>query len=316
METKLQTGLLADPFSKKHDTGPGHPECAARYDAIWKALDKAGLPARTVKLTPHAAIEDDVARCHGRDYIASAKQDIANKRSQLRTGDTAIGMHSWDVAMHAVGSAMAAIDSVFEKRTRNALAVVRPPGHHANADRGMGFCIFNNVAVAARYAQHKYGVKNVLIADWDVHHGNGTQDIFYSDGSVYFFSTHQYPWYPGSGLPSESGEGAGAGRTMNCPFPAGSGMQELLGAFQHQLMPAMDQFKPELVLLSAGFDSREGDPLGRFKLTDADFAALTRLTMEIADKHAGGRLVSLLEGGYNLNGVGQAVAAHLTALAR
>lgn len=315
METKVRTGLLADPFSKKHDTGPGHPESAARYDAIWNALDKAGLPDRTVKLVPHAATEDDVARCHSRDYIASAKQDIANKRSQLRTGDTSISKQSWDVAMHAVGSAMAAVDSVFEKSTRNALAVVRPPGHHATADRGMGFCIFNNVAVAARYAQHKFGVKNVLIADWDVHHGNGTQDIFYSDGSVFFFSTHQYPWYPGSGLPSESGVGPGKGRTMNCPFPAGAGHQKILGAFRHQLVPEMEKFKPELVLLSAGFDSREGDPLGRFRLTDADFAALTKLMMEMADKHAAGRLVSLLEGGYNLDGVGQAVAAHLAALA-
>ena len=315
VETKLHTGLLADPISKKHETGPGHPESPQRYDAIWKAVITAGFPSRTTKLQPKTATEDDVARCHHRDYIASAKLDILQKRSQLRTGDTAIGVHSWEVAMHAVGSAMAAVDAVFEKKTRNALAIVRPPGHHATADRGMGFCIFNNIAVAARYAQNKYGVKNVLIADWDVHHGNGTQDIFYSDGSVFFFSTHQYPWYPGSGLPSESGEGAGAGRTLNCPFPAGAGMEEILGAFQHQLIPAMDKFKPELVLLSAGFDSREGDPLGRFLLTDANFGALTKLAMEIADKHAGGRLVSLLEGGYNLNGVGLAVAAHLDALA-
>lgn len=315
METKLRTGLLADPFSKKHETGPGHPECAQRYDAIWKAVDQAGLPSRTLKLAPRATTEDDIARVHSREYIASAKQDIAQKRSQLRTGDTAISGQSWEVAMHAVGSALGAVDAVFEKRTQNAMAIVRPPGHHATPTRGMGFCVFNNIAVAARYAQHKYGVKRVLIADWDVHHGNGTQDTFYSDGSVFFFSTHQYPWYPGTGLPIESGEGAGKGRTLNCPFPAGAGMEEILGAFQHQLIPEMDKFKPELILLSAGFDSREGDPLGRFLLTDANFAVLTKLMMEMADKHAGGRLVSLLEGGYNLNGVGLAVASHLAALA-
>ena len=310
----MRTGLLADPISKKHETGAGHPESPQRYDAIWKDIEKAGLPAKTIKLAPHAATEDDIARAHHREYIASAKQDIAQKRSQLRTGDTAIGAHSWDVAMHAASSALGAVDAVFEKRVNNALAIVRPPGHHATPDRGMGFCIFNNVAVAARYAQHKYGVKHVLIADWDVHHGNGTQDIFYSDGSVFFFSTHQYPWYPGTGLPQESGEGAGKGRTMNCPFPAGAGSEEILGAFRHQLLPEMERFKPELILLSAGFDSRVDDPLGRFRLTDTDFAALTVLMKELADKHAGGRLVSLLEGGYNLNGVGLGVAAHLSAL--
>ena len=316
MEGKARTGLLADPFSKKHDTGPGHPECPQRYDAIWKAVEKASLPAQTLKLAPRAATtEDDIARVHTREYIAAAKLDIAQKRGQLRTGDTAISAQSWEVAMHAVGSALGAVDAVFEKRVRNAMAIVRPPGHHATPTRGMGFCVFNNVAVAARYAQHKYGVKRVLIADWDVHHGNGTQDTFYADGSVFFFSTHQYPWYPGTGLPIESGEGAGKGRTLNCPFPSGAGMEEILGAFEHQLIPEMDKFKPELILLSAGFDSRIDDPLGRFTLTDADFAKLTKLMMEMADKHAGGRLVSLLEGGYNLNGVGLAVASHLSALA-
>ncbi len=314
MQSKLQTGLLADPISKKHDTGPAHPECPQRYDAIWKALESAGLPKATTKVPTHAATEDDIARVHSLQYIQSARQDIANKRSQLRTGDTAISTHSWEVAMHAVSSAMGAVDAVVNRKVRNALAVVRPPGHHATPDRGMGFCIFNNIAVAARYAQHKYGIKRVLIADWDVHHGNGTQDVFYADGSVFFFSTHQSPWYPGTGAATETGEGAGEGTTLNCPFGAGAGEAEIVGAFQKQLLPAMDEFKPELVLLSAGFDSRLNDPLGRFTLTDDNFKKLTRVMMEIADKHAGGRLVSILEGGYNLNGVGLAVAAHLEAL--
>jgi acetoin utilization deacetylase AcuC-like enzyme len=178
----------------------------------------------------------------------------------------------------------------------------------------MGFCLFNSIAIAGRYAQQKYGVERVLIADWDVHHGNGTQDIFYSDGTVFFFSTHQYPWYPGTGAASESGEGTGRGTTLNCPLPAGSGRKEILGAFQEKLLPAAEAFKPGLVLISAGFDSRIGDPLGNFMLTDADFADLTKLMREIADKHAGGRLVSILEGGYSLEGLAAGVRAHVEAL--
>ncbi len=178
----------------------------------------------------------------------------------------------------------------------------------------MGFCIFNSIAIAARYAQHKYGISRVLIADWDVHHGNGTQDIFYHDGSVFFFSTHQHPWYPGTGLADEVGEGKGQGMILNCPFPAGSGRKEILGAFQEKLMPAAEKVKPELVLISAGFDSRKDDPLGNFLLTDADFVDLTHLMLEMADKHAGGRVVSVLEGGYNLEGLASAVRAHVQAL--
>ena len=196
----------------------------------------------------------------------------------------------------------------------NAFVAVRPPGHHATPDRGMGFCIFNNIAIAARYAQKHHQLDRVLIVDWDVHHGNGTQDAFYDDGSVLFFSTHQSPWYPGTGSANETGYADGEGKTINCPLPAGSGRKEILGAFEQTLAPAADEFKPDLVLISAGFDSRAGDPLGNFLLTDTDFADLTKLMLSIADRHCEGRLVSVLEGGYDLAGLGAAVRSHAQAL--
>jgi acetoin utilization deacetylase AcuC-like enzyme len=179
----------------------------------------------------------------------------------------------------------------------------------------MGFCLYNNIAIAARHARRAWGVDRILIVDWDVHHGNGTQDIFYEDPSVFFFSTHQAPWYPGTGWPDETGEGPARGTTLNCPFPAGAGRREILGAFRRKLMPAMEWFRPALVLISAGFDSRRGDPLGLFRLSDADFRELTEIVMEIADRWAEGRLVSVLEGGYHLEGMPRAAAAHVRALA-
>jgi acetoin utilization deacetylase AcuC-like enzyme len=218
------------------------------------------------------------------------------------------------VALRAAGSVLNAIDAVFRGDVANAFAAVRPPGHHATADRGMGFCVLNNVAVAARHAQEVCGAERVAIVDWDVHHGNGTQDIFYDDGSIYYFSTHQWPLYPGTGRADETGEGEGAGTTLNVPLPAGSGMAEIGAAFEEKFFPAAERFRPDLVLVSAGFDSRAGDPLGRFRLTDADFAELTRMLLGLAGRHAAGRLVSVLEGGYNTEGLGMAVAAHVGVL--
>ncbi|HUA21603.1 MAG TPA: histone deacetylase [Bryobacteraceae bacterium] len=304
------TGLVADAACKEHFTGPHHPEHPNRFDAALGGLDDLPL----VRLPSRLANTDEIALCHRHEYIRLVEREVMNGFHELSTGDTDISPRSWDAALRAAGSVLNAVDAVAAGEVLNAFCIVRPPGHHANALAGMGFCLFNNIAIAARYAQKKHGAGRVLIADWDVHHGNGTQDIFYCDGSVFFFSTHQSPWYPGTGKPDETGEGAGAGMTMNCPFPAGSGRAEILGAFQEKLMPAAEQVRPELVLISAGFDSRAGDPLGQFLLTDADFADLTRVMREIADKYAGGRLVSVLEGGYSLTGLRAGVRAHVEAL--
>jgi acetoin utilization deacetylase AcuC-like enzyme len=232
----------------------------------------------------------------------------------LSTGDTNFGPESLTVARHAAGGLLNAVDAVMDGTVANAFCAVRPPGHHATPDRGMGFCIFNNAAIAARYAQQKHGLERVAIIDWDVHHGNGTQDIFYEDGSVFYFSTHQSPWYPGTGAKDETGAGAGKDTTLNFPLPAGSGMEQIGAAFRGAFTEKMKDFRPDLVIISAGFDSRLGDPLGHFTLGDEEFAELTRILLEMAGEYAEGRLVSVLEGGYNQAGLAKAVRHHVEAL--
>ncbi len=277
-------------------------------------LRKARLVERLLPLEHRSATTEELLLCHTREYLSVAKHDAEAGYHQLTTGDTDITPNSWEIALRAAGGVLTAVDAVVAGKARNAFCAVRPPGHHATPSRGMGFCLLNNIAIGARYAQRKHGIERVLIVDWDVHHGNGTQDIYYSDPTVFFFSTHQWPLYPGTGRADETGAGSAKGTKMNFPFPAGSGRKEILGAVENSLMPAADRFRPDLLMISAGFDSRIDDLLGGFKLTDRDFTDLTRRVMEMAAKHAGGRIVSVLEGGYNLSGLASAAAAHVEAL--
>ena len=307
--TSLPTALVHGAICKSHLPGGGRPECPQRYDAVLSALSARSYFSALKPLEPRRATDEDILACHAESYLRLARREIESGATKLSTGCTSICRDSLKAAYYAAGAAGVAVDAVLGGQAKNAFCLTRPPGHHASADHGTGFCIFNNVAIAARYAQRKYGLHNVLIVDWDVHHGNGTQDIFYDDGSVFYFSTHQSPWYPWTGAKEETGRGRGLGTTLNCPLARGAGRREFLAAFG-RLADAMRRFRPELVILSAGFDARHGDPLGRLELTDNDYIELTDLVLAMARQHAGGRVVSVLEGGYSLAGLASASAAH------
>lgn len=315
-EAASETSLVYHDVYLKHQTGEFHYESPQRLNAILTGLKEYGLFPFLRTLTPRPVRLEWVEMAHHKEYIETVRRDVLSGARFLstRSGNTVICEHSFDVALWAVGGVLAACDDIVSGKARNAFCAIRPPGHHATPDRGMGYCLFNNVAIAARYLQKKHKFDKVLIIDWDVHHGNGTQDIFYEDGSVFFFSTHQWPWYPWSGSTDETGEGKGRGTTLNVPLPAGSGDKELIAAFENELRPQVDKFKPDFVLLSAGFDSRTGDPLGRFRVTDDGYKKLTQILLQIANEYARGRLVSVLEGGYNLKGLPLAVSAHVETL--
>jgi acetoin utilization deacetylase AcuC-like enzyme len=311
------TGLLYDDIYLRHLSGrTGHPERPERLTYIRDALTKAGLMQSLYPIHPRRVTQEELELVHKPAYIALVRRELSNVQGfrELSTGDTLVSMDSLEAAEFAAGGVLNAVDAVMQGKVKNAFAAVRPPGHHATPTRGMGFCIFNNVAIAARYAQNKYGVRRVLIVDWDYHHGNGTQETFYEDGSVFYFSTHHYGAYPGTGSADETGAGKGAGKILNVPLPPGASDAQILEAFQTKLVPAARNFKPDFILISAGFDGMRRDLLGVFDITPAGFAAITRIVVGLAKEFSQGHLVSVLEGGYRLDGLAESVLAHVQAL--
>lgn len=311
----VRLGWIWSGVCLEHDGGPDQVENPRRYAVLGETLRPLATElALTTELTGRMATRSELLRCHAAHYLDLVHIDVDNFADHLRTGDTAICPESERVAQWAVGCGLEAVAAVMTGKVRRAFVAVRPPGHHATADRGMGFCIYNNVALMARHAQEVFGAGRVLIVDWDVHHGNGTQDIFFSDPNVFYFSVHEKENFPFTGSIEETGAGRGAGTTLNVPLPTGSNGQAVLSALEDQLAPAMERFRPNLVLISAGFDALRTDPLGGFTLEPDDFAHLTRTVTRIANRWSGGRVVSVLEGGYHPEGLAQAVAAHLRAL--
>jgi acetoin utilization deacetylase AcuC-like enzyme len=311
----MVTALVHHPIYEKHNTGPGHPEMPERYRVVIDSLRSDEELWPTLKeITPEKASQGLVQAAHTKEHFKRVEGAFANGLDRL-DADTVISMRSYDAAMFGAGGAIAAVDAVMGGGAKNAFVAVRPPGHHATAEHAMGFCLFNNVAVAARYAQNKYKeIENVAIIDWDVHHGNGTQGIFYSDPTVFFFSMHQYPWYPGTGSRGEMGQGRGLGTTLNLPVKAFTKATDQTAAFDAAVQEIASKMKPDLIFISAGFDGHETDPLGQLQLEDPDFRSMTRTLMQWADEVCEGRIVSCMEGGYNLNTLGETVKEHVAEL--
>lgn len=301
----------------QHLTGSGHPERPERASVIHQALLKAKLLGRGNSVSPRFATRDEILYCHTPDYLSLVEREIAavpsSATADLSTGDVVVCRESLRIALLAAGAACVAVETVMEHPGSRAFAIVRPPGHHATPNRGMGFCIFNNAAIAARHAQRKYKVGRVAIIDWDLHHGNGTQDIFVGDPSVFYFSSHEHPEYPGTGLATERG----VGNILNCPIAGGDGSRlRVLAAFEEQLLPALHRFRPDLLIISAGFDAHRNDPLGTLDLTDEDYTTLTKYITDLANTYAQGRVVSILEGGYSLSALATSTTAHVRALTK
>jgi len=295
----MATGWLYDDVFLTHDTGPQHPESAQRLLAITANLEETGLIRRLTPIPIRPVKKNEVIRVHFASHWDRVEK-ICREGGGFLDGDTPVSTGSWDAAIAAAGGTIAAVDAVMQEKVTNAFACVRPPGHHAEPEMAMGFCLFNNIAIAARHLLDHYDLQRVLIVDWDAHHGNGTQYSFYEDPRVFYFSIHQFPFYPGEGTAAETGQGAGEGFTMNVPIPGGSGDAEFLAGLREGLFPAMESFRPEFVLLSAGFDAHHDDPMTGLTVTDEGFIKAGLIVKGLADRHCDGKWVSVLEGGYNL----------------
>jgi acetoin utilization deacetylase AcuC-like enzyme len=311
-----KTAYVYDDIYLRHDTGPLHPESARRLEAINNKLKTCDFYRDLIKLSPSRPDIKHLETVHSRDYIASVKKKIESGVPALDGGDTAVCPKSYDVALMAVGGCLKACDAIMKGDARNAFCAVRPPGHHAERGSAGGFCIFNNVAISAKYLQRNHNVERIAIVDWDVHHGNGTQNTFESDESVLYISTHQYPLYPGSGSAREQGRDFGRGYTMNFPMQAGSTDADYLSVFNKSIKPALDSFRPGMILISAGFDAHHADQLASMRLSTDAYREFTRIIMETAGECCQGRVMAILEGGYNLDALANSVAAVIETFVR
>ncbi len=313
-----RVGFLSHPVYLEHNPGSHHPEAPARLQAIEGRLVRSGLIDELTRLAPRDIKEDDAVRLieavHKPGYTEAIRRLAPQAGIRRIDPDTAMSPGSYRAAVAAVAGAVTSVDEVMEGRLDRVFCAIRPPGHHATPGGAMGFCLFNNVAIAARYAQQRQGARRVLILDWDVHHGNGTQDAFYEDPSVMYISLHQFPLYPGTGREEEVGAGPGTGYTLNCPLPEGRGDDDYIAVFHQKVLPAVQAFAPDLILISAGFDAHQNDPLAGMAVTEEGFGEMTRLIAEAADRACRGRIVSCLEGGYHLPALAASVERHLEML--
>ena len=305
----MKTGLITSNTYQNHNTGDGHPEKIDRVTAIINNLKKLNKKNLIWK-KPSKYKRELLENTHNKDYVNFVEKSFPQKGLSFLDGDTIISPGSKEATADAVGSIITAIDGVQNKEFHNAFCAVRPPGHHAERNKAMGFCIYNNVAVGAHYLLEKYKFKKVAIIDFDVHHGNGTQDIFYDNEKVLYISTHQYPYYPGTGDEKEKGKYS---NIFNIPLPAGTTSEEYLNAYEF-VLKRIKEFKPEFILLSAGFDAHKDDPLAQFELTSKDFYNLTKRTLNLAKLYCEGKVVSILEGGYDLNALQESTEMHVNAL--
>ncbi len=319
MKISKKLGFVYHKNFLLHKTGYGHPERPARLSAILDSITADDKLMQEIEfITPVSILPSELELIHTKDYIKTVKLDIESGLNVLSTGDTSVCKDSWDTALLACGAVKVASDFIMQEKINKAFCALRPPGHHAKSDAGMGFCIFNNVAFGARYVQKEYGIKRVLIVDWDIHHGNGTQDIFYEDGTVFYMSTHKYGEYPmgltGTGYETEKGNGEGLGANLNIALTGVVDDNRIVDIFKNKLLPKAYEFKPEFIIISTGFDSKKGDLLGGFDITDNGFKILTSMINELANKTANGRILSVLEGGYSLSGLSDAVHTHVEEL--
>ncbi|HEY7669099.1 MAG TPA: histone deacetylase family protein [Hyphomicrobium sp.] len=309
----MTTLLITHPCFVDHDTGPGHPERPDRMRAIDKILSHDVFKSLQREEAPlREDVEERIRLAHPAAYLETIRKIATGPIDGTRhiDGDTVVSPGSWQAALRAVGAGLHAVDAVMSGRVANAFCQVRPPGHHAEHDRAMGFCLFANAAIAGLYARAEHGVERIGVVDFDVHHGNGTQDIFWSDRDLYYGSTHQMPLFPGTGALSETG----VGNIFNAPLRAGDGGERFREAFESRILPALHDFGPDIVLISAGFDAHEADPLANLRLVEADFVWATEKLSDMANRHCHGRIVSFLEGGYDLNALARSVAVHVKTL--